>query len=149
MKFQRSDGPAAVCSRKEKQCTQKAESDYIKCDLCHSNVVCSRLVSLFHFVFSPFMPTYSFIADESDIMVKPHKVSLSFLHCVCLPWDVFVGSYCHTAVFIPGCFSFRVTAQCLVLQTAKQRTVNIDWRFTKASSRTVCVFYTAVRVCLC
>lgn len=122
-KFKHAEDPASVYCYRKKCCTSKLDSDYIKSDLCHCVIVaCLLLECLLHFLY---MPAYSFIAEKNDTMVQPYKVSLS--SSVCLPWDVVAGSYCHTAVFIAGCFSFRVTAQCHVLQIAKQWTVNNDY----------------------
>lgn len=54
---------------------------------------------------------------------------------MCFFFFCLVGSHCHTAVFIPGCFSFTVTAQCFVVQTAEHRMVNSDFcRITAAAS---------------
>lgn len=85
-------------------------------------------VYLYHFIFSPLCLLTGSLQNKVTSQSQPHKVFRSFSLCVCLPWDVAVALYCHTAVFIPGCFSFRVTAQCHVLQITKQRTVNSDYR---------------------
>lgn len=57
-----------------------------------------------------------------------------------LPWDVFVVSYCHIAVFIPSYFSFSVTAQSFVVPTAEQWRVNSN---SQQPPSELCMLYTA------
>lgn len=118
-----------------KQSTQEPFSGYSKYDLCQSNVVCFCLCHSFFFF------TYSCIAEwQCCITLQSHRVFLALF----LPWDVFfTGSYCHTAVFIPGCFIFRVTAQCFVVQTTTYWIVNSDFGGSRKPPAEWCVFYTA------
>lgn len=63
--------------------------------------------------FSSFTPAYSF-HDSLELRRDPKGLPS-------LPLFDVVGSCCHPTVFIPGCFSLRVAAQCRVLLNCKQR----------------------------
>lgn len=57
-----------------------------------------------------------------------------------LSWDVFVGTYCQTAGFIPAYFSFRVTALRFVVGSADERRVNSHSGGQQKPSAGRCVF---------
>lgn len=92
-----------------------SQSHYINSHLCGSNVVCFPTVSLFHIVQSCLCLQFQCVGES--VCSKPTE-SVCLPCSVCFFWDISVGSYC--IVFIPVCFSFRVTALCLFWPIRKQ-----------------------------
>lgn len=99
--------------------------------LCQNNVVCLHLLLFSHCSCLLTVPL------QSGIVVSWGE----WLSCSAfLPWDVFVVSYCHIAVFIHSYFSFSVTAQSFVVPTAEQWRVNSNSQQPPAE---LCMLYTA------